>query len=120
MVQVQLDLLERPLDQEARECVRDRAHASQSHPAGHADQHLLADPEVHDAVWMPLPGGLERISGDIREHYRHFRIGVEQFGRDAAEALSHGLQRDSLLGLGRSYVSRSYGRFRPAPAVTSA
>ena len=52
MAKVELDLLERPLDQERRAGVDDRPEALQRESGSEADQQLLPDPEVQNAPGM--------------------------------------------------------------------
>ena len=48
MAEVELDLLVRPLDEERRVGVHDRAEALEREPGSDADRQLLANPEVED------------------------------------------------------------------------
>ena len=91
VTEVELDLLERPLDQERRVAVDDRAHALLRHPGRDADHQLLADADVDHALGVPVAhaGRLEAVDADVGQHERQPRIVVERIGRDAREALSH-------------------------------
>ena len=93
MHQIQLDLLEGPLDQEGGEGVRDRPHSGQGQAARHADQELLADTQVDNAVRMPLAGRRESLGRDVGEHDGEPRVAVEQLARHPHEAFPHGLGR---------------------------
>ncbi len=96
MTEVQLDLLERPLDQEAREGMHDRPHSGQRQAAGHADRQLLADPQVDHPVRVPLPGRPELLGGDVGKHHRKPRVLIEKLRRDGRKTLTHGIHRQSL------------------------
>lgn len=61
MTEAELDLLEGPLDEERRIGVDDRPQPREGEPAGDADQQLLADAHVQDAVRVSPPCRLEGV-----------------------------------------------------------
>ncbi len=70
VAEVELDLLERALDQERRVAVDDRAQALLCQAGGDADHQLLADADVDDALGMPLAraGRREGVDADVGQH----------------------------------------------------
>ena len=93
VAEIELDLLERALDQERRVAVDDRAEAFLCEAGGDADHELLADPDVDHALGMPLPraGRREGVVADVGQHDGQPRVGVECLRRDPGEALPHAL-----------------------------
>ena len=67
VAEVELDLLERALDEERRVAVDDRPQALLRQPGGDADHQLLADADVDHALWVPLdrPRSLEAVDADV-------------------------------------------------------
>lgn len=89
--EVQLDLFEGPLDEEAGEGVHDRAHAGQGEARARPDEELLADADVDHPLRMPELGVREAVPADLGEHDRDPRILVEQPGDDRGEPVTHGV-----------------------------
>ena len=92
VAEVELDLLERALDEKRRVAVDDRAQAFLCQSGGDSDHQLLADADVEDALGVPFDrtGPLEGVDPDVGQHERQARIAVEGLGRHAREALPHG------------------------------
>ncbi|GAA2773790.1 hypothetical protein GCM10019017_17540 [Streptomyces showdoensis] len=89
--EVQLQLLEGPLDQEAGEGVHDRPHPGEGEPAARADEQLLADADVEHAVGVPFECLLEAVLADLGEHDREPRVLVEQPAGGGDETITHGV-----------------------------
>ncbi len=68
MAQVELDLLERPLDQEGRIGVEDGSESFQRQAGAGADLRLLPDADVDDAIGVASRGDTERRNADVGEH----------------------------------------------------
>ena len=83
VAEVELDLLERALDEERRVAVDDRAHALLRQAGGDADHQLLADADVDHALGVPVPGAglLEGVDADVGQHERQPRVVVERLAR---------------------------------------
>jgi hypothetical protein len=91
--EVELDLLERPLDQERCVGMRDGTHAGQCQAGGDADHELLADTDVDDPIRVTALGSDQARSADVGHHHRQPRILVEQLARDVCEAVAHRVGR---------------------------
>jgi hypothetical protein len=87
--QVQLDLLERALNQERGVGVRERPQPGERQAAGHADQQLLADAHVEHPVRVLAQLRKELVGGDVGEHQGHRRVRVQQLGHGAHERTAH-------------------------------
>ena len=83
VAEIELDLLERALDEERRVAVDDGSHALLRQAGGHADHQLLADADVDHAVRVPQAGAglLEGVVADVGEHDREPRVAVERLAR---------------------------------------
>ncbi|CAM5736704.1 hypothetical protein SHIRM173S_06288 [Streptomyces hirsutus] len=88
MTEVQLDLLERPLDEEAGERVHDGPQAGERHPGGGPHQELFPDADVDDPVRIPADGIGEGVRADLGEDDGDPGL-VEQPGDDG-ERTGHG------------------------------
>jgi hypothetical protein len=91
--EVQLDLLERPLDEEAGEGVHDGSQTGQRQARARPDQELFADPDVDHPIGMPAPGFRETVLADLGEDDRDPRVLVEQPRHDRGETITHGVHR---------------------------
>lgn len=78
MPEVQLDLLEGPLDEEAGEGVHHGPQPGQRQARARSDQQLLPDADVDHAVRMPVLRALESGHTDLGEDDRDARILVEK------------------------------------------
>lgn len=90
VAEIELDLLERPLDEERGERVRDRPQPGQRQAPGDADEQLLADADVDHAAGVAGRGRRKLRRGDVGQHHRDPRIAVQQVGGGRDEALTHG------------------------------
>lgn len=81
MPEVELDLLERSLDEEGGECVGDWPQPGEREPGGGADKQLLADANIDHPAGMARRRTAELIGADIGQHDREARVVVKQFGR---------------------------------------
>jgi hypothetical protein len=90
VAEVELDLLERPLDEERGVGVHDRAHAGERQSPGDADHRLLADADVEDAVRVAGAGRRERGCGDVGGNDRELRVVVQRGAHGVHKGLSHG------------------------------
>ena len=83
VAEVELDLLERALDQEGRVRVDDRTHALERHAGRGTDHERLADADVDRSARVALENAvrLEPADANVGEHDRDARIAVEQLLR---------------------------------------
>ena len=84
VAEVELDLLERPLDDERRIRVDDRTVTLECEPRRNADHQLLADADV---VQPRMPRHL--CDADLREHHGHARVRLQSVGCESVEPLAH-------------------------------
>lgn len=89
--QVELDLLERSLDQERCVRVGDGPHAGPGQARGDADHELLANADVNDPIGMTVLGPHKAGPADVGQHHRQPRILVEEVAGNPGEAVAHGL-----------------------------
>lgn len=78
VAEVQLELLEGPLHEEAGEGVHHRPQTGERQTRARPDQELLADADVDDTVRMAAPSVLETGQTDLGEDDGDARILVEQ------------------------------------------
>src|SRR5262249_28279549 len=89
VTETELDLLERPLDQERRERVHDRPHPGKGQAGSDVHRERLADADVDD------PGGVssglvdEVLAANLREHHGDAWIALDQVDAGAGEPLAH-------------------------------
>src|SRR5690606_32193802 len=89
MAEIELDLLERALDEERPVRVHERAQPGQRHAGGGADHGLLADAHVYDPVRMPASEAGEPVHGDVGKHNRRAWLEVHELGDGLYELLAH-------------------------------
>ncbi|SCE12364.1 hypothetical protein GA0115246_111063, partial [Streptomyces sp. SolWspMP-sol7th] len=87
--EVELDLLEGALDEEAREGVQDGPHPGEREPAPGAHQELFADAEVDDPVGVALRRLGEAVAADHGEDDGEALVLAEQGGHGGAETVAH-------------------------------
>ena len=89
MPEIDLELLERALDEERGVAVGDRAQAGRGETGGDPDQKLLADADVDHAVGVPARCAGETRDGDVGEHEGDPLVVVEQLLGDGHESFAH-------------------------------
>src|SRR5262249_27666805 len=87
--EVELDLLERTLDQERRIGVHDRSVAGQREAGGDADHQLFADADVEGTLGVALHGAEEIGPTDLGQDQGQARGAVHQLARRPLDARSH-------------------------------
>lgn len=115
--EVQLDLLERSLDQEAGEGVHDRPHPRQRQAGTGSDQQLFPDADVDHPVRVGAPGRGEAVGADVGEHDGQPWLLVQELRGGADESVTHGVHEGSLPGSRSAAVSSWVRRGRRRPAA---
>jgi len=75
--------------------VRYRPHPGECKAARHADQELLPNPQIDDAVGVAPGRPLESVGRDVGEYQRKQRIIVKQLRHHPDKALPHAVHRTS-------------------------
>src|SRR5439155_21081449 len=118
---VELQHLERPLDDERRVGVHDRPQPRKSQAARNAEHELLADANVDHAVGMAPFRGEERGAADLRDPDRDARVRIDGVGGRRVEALAHRPVRHAGHAFGSTTAITACGRSscRVASAASS-
>ncbi len=89
MAEIELQHLERPLDDERRVRMGDRPEPRERETTGHADHQLLADPNVDHAIRMTPLRGHKRRPAYLGDDDSNPIVPVDQLGGRFVEAFAH-------------------------------